>query len=339
MSDSAAVAVVGAGSWGTALALHVARLGRRVRLWARDPRVGPGHRADRRERRYLPGIPLPGVEVTASGERALSGAAVVIVAVPSHGIEGVLASLSPLMPPTAAIVSATKGLDPRCGRPISRLLEAMLPGRPIAVLSGPSFAREVAMGQPTALVIAASDGNLARRLQRDLSAKAFRLYTNRDVLGVELGGALKNVMALATGLCDGLGLGENARAALITRGLAEMVRLGVALGARPATFAGLAGLGDLVLTCTGTLSRNRALGREIARGPEPRRGRGGHAAWSPRECARRRRRFGWRAGWRSRCRSARRWARCSSAASPCARPSRTCSRAIRRPEEEADALA
>ena len=142
----------------------------------------------------------------------------------------------------------------------------MVPGRPIAVLSGPSFAREVAMGQPTALVIAASDGGVARRLQRELSATAFRLYTNRDVLGVELGGALKNVMALATGLCDGLGLGENARAALITRGLAEMVRLGVALGAQPATFAGLAGLGDLVLTCTGTLSRNRALGREIARG-------------------------------------------------------------------------
>src|SRR6266545_3482811 len=266
MSDSAAVAVVGAGSWGTALALHVARLGRRVRLWARDPGLARDIERTGENARYLPGIPLPGVEVTASGERALSAAAIVIVAVPSHGIEGVLAPMSSLIAPTAAVVSATKGLEPRYGRPISQLLGAMVPGRSIAVLSGPSFAREVAMGQPTALVIAAADGSVARRLQRELSAKAFRLYTNRDVLGVELGGALKNVMALATGLCDGLGLGENARAALITRGLAEIVRLGVALGAQRATFAGLAGLGDLVLTCTGTLSRNRALGREIARG-------------------------------------------------------------------------
>jgi glycerol-3-phosphate dehydrogenase (NAD(P)+) len=266
MSDSAAVAVVGAGSWGTALALHVARLGRRVRLWARDPDLARDIERTSENRRYLPGISLPGVEVSASGERVLSGAAVVVVAVPSHGVEGVLALLGPLIPPSAAIVSATKGLDPRDGWPISRLLEQKAPDHPIAVLSGPSFAREVAMDQPTALVVAASDVNLAHRLQRELSAKAFRLYTNRDVLGVELGGALKNVMALATGLCDGLGLGENARAALITRGLAEMVRLGVALGAQPATFAGLAGLGDLVLTCTGTLSRNRALGREIARG-------------------------------------------------------------------------
>jgi len=266
MSDSAAVAVVGAGSWGTALALHVARLSRPVRLWARDPVLARDIERTSENGRYLPGVPLRGVEVTALAERALSGAAVVIVAVPSHGVEGVLSSLRPLIPPTAAIVSATKGLDPRCGHPISELLGEMLPSRPIAVLSGPSFAREVAIGQPTALVIAASDAQLAHRLQRELSAKAFRLYTNRDVVGVELGGALKNVMALATGLCDGLGLGENARAALITRGLAEMVRLGVALGAQPATFAGLAGLGDLVLTCTGSLSRNRALGREVARG-------------------------------------------------------------------------
>jgi len=266
MSDSAAVAVVGAGSWGTALALHVARLGRRVRLWARDPQLARDIARTGENARYLPGIPLAGVEATASGERALSGAALVVVAVPSHGVEGVITPLSPVIPPAAAIVSATKGLDPRCGRPISQLLGALMPGGAIAVLSGPSFAREVALGQPTALVVAAPDGDLARRLQRDLSARSFRLYTNRDVLGVELGGALKNVMAIATGLCDGLGLGENARAALITRGLAEIARLGVALGAQPATFAGLAGLGDLVLTCTGSLSRNRALGREIAQG-------------------------------------------------------------------------
>ena len=141
-----------------------------------------------------------------------------------------------------------------------------MPGRAVAVLSGPSFAREVALGQPTALVVAAADESVARALQHALTAPAFRLYTNRDVLGVELGGALKNIVAIATGLCDGLALGENARAALVTRGLAEIVRLGVALGAQAATFSGLAGLGDLVLTCTGSLSRNRALGREIARG-------------------------------------------------------------------------
>jgi len=164
------------------------------------------------------------------------------------------------------LVSATKGLEPRRGLRMSELLVQRLPGRPVAVLSGPSFAREVAQGRPTALVIASSSEAIAADLQRRLAGPALRLYTNRDVVGVELGGAVKNVMAIATGLVDGLGLGENARAALITRGLAEIVRLGVAAGAQPATFAGLAGLGDLVLTCTGTQSRNRALGGEIARG-------------------------------------------------------------------------
>src|SRR5262249_40860267 len=155
---------------------------------------------------------------------------------------------------------------PRHGRRITVLVQDVLPGHPVAALSGPSFAREVALGHPTALVIAASGEGLARDLQHALASPAFRLYTNRDVVGVEIAGALKNVVAIATGLSDGHGLGENARAALITRGLAEIARLGVALGARPATFLGLAGLGDLVLTCTGALSRNRALGREIARG-------------------------------------------------------------------------
>jgi len=167
---------------------------------------------------------------------------------------------------SAVLVSATKGLEPRRGLRMSELLGQRLPGRPVAVLSGPSFAREVAQGRPTALVIASSDEGIAADLQRRLAGPTFRLYTNRDVVGVELGGAVKNVMAIATGLVDGFGLGENARAALITRGLAEIVRLGTAAGAQPATFAGLAGLGDLVLTCTGSQSRNRALGGEIARG-------------------------------------------------------------------------
>jgi glycerol-3-phosphate dehydrogenase (NAD(P)+) len=266
MRPGAPVAVVGAGSWGTVLALHVARLGRPVRLWVRDAERAHEMARVRENSRSLPGIPLPGVEVTPSAERALDGAAVVIVAVPSHAIEGVIGSMAARIPPDAVLVSAAKGLDPRNGRPLSGLLRSLVPGRAVAVLSGPSFAREVALGQPAALVVAAADEAVAQGLQRDLTAPAFRLYTNRDVLGVELGGALKNIVAIATGLCDGMALGENARAALITRGLAEIVRLGVALGAQPATFSGLAGLGDLVLTCTGSLSRNRALGREIARG-------------------------------------------------------------------------
>ena len=266
MSDGPPVAVVGAGSWGTALALHVARLGRPVRLWVRDRDRASEMARIRENARYLPDVPLPGVEMTASAERALDDAAIVVVAVPSHAIEDVIAPMAPLFGGDAVVVSAAKGLDPRNGRPLSGLLQTLVPGRAVAVLSGPSFARDVALGQPTALVIAASDEAVARALQHDLAAPAFRLYTNRDVLGVELGGALKNIVAIATGLCDGLGLGENARAALVTRGLAEIVRLGVALGAQPATFSGLAGLGDLVLTCTGSLSRNRALGREIARG-------------------------------------------------------------------------
>jgi glycerol-3-phosphate dehydrogenase (NAD(P)+) len=233
----------------------------------RDPVLAADIRERRENPRYLPGVAIPdGVSATSSAQEALKGADIVIVAVPSHGVEAVVAPMASVMPPRAAIVSATKGLEPRHGWRISELLGHLLPGRSLGVLSGPSFAREVAMGLPTALVVASSDEPVARRLQRELAGPALRLYTNRDVVGVELGGALKNVIAVATGLSDGLGLGENARAALITRGLAEIARLGVALGAQPLTFSGLAGLGDLVLTCTGSLSRNRALGREIARG-------------------------------------------------------------------------
>ena len=261
------IALLGAGSWGTALTIHLERLGARPRLWGRDHVLVKEIRETRENRRYLPGIAVPpGALVTSDAEEALVGAGIVIAAVPSHFIETALASTKGWIPPGATVVSATKGLEPGRGRRISVLLGELLPGHPLAVLSGPSFAREVALGQPTALVVAAADESLARALQRALAAPTFRLYTNRDVVGVEIAAALKNVIAIATGLCDGLALGENARAALITRGLAEIVRLGVALGAQPATFLGLAGLGDLVLTCTGSLSRNRALGREIARG-------------------------------------------------------------------------
>jgi glycerol-3-phosphate dehydrogenase (NAD(P)+) len=262
------VAVLGAGSWGTALAIHLDRLGARPRLWGRDPALMEEIQRTRENRRYLPGVAAPPgtLVVTAAADQALSGAAVVIVAVPSHFVEAVVSATKGSIDAGAVLVSATKGLEPAEGRRISTLLADLLPGHRLAVLSGPSFAREVALGKPAALVIAAADERLACDLQRTLAAPAFRLYTNRDVVGVELAGALKNVMAIATGLCDGLGLGENARAALITRGLAEIARLGVALGARPATFLGLAGLGDLVLTCTGSLSRNRSLGLAIAGG-------------------------------------------------------------------------
>jgi glycerol-3-phosphate dehydrogenase (NAD(P)+) len=261
------VAVLGAGSWGTALAIHLDRLGAAPRLWGRDAVLMREIHETRENRRYLPGVAVPcGTLATSSAEQALAAADIVIVAVPSHFVAPVIEATKGGVPPHATLVSATKGLEPGRGRRISVLLGDLVPGHPVAVLSGPSFAREVALGRPTALVVAASDEALARDLQRELAAPTFRLYTNRDVIGVEIAAALKNVMAIATGLCDGMALGENARAALITRGLAEIVRLGVAIGAQPATFLGLAGLGDLVLTCTGSLSRNRALGREIARG-------------------------------------------------------------------------
>lgn len=261
------VAVLGAGSWGTALAIHLGRVGVPVRLWARDPALAQAMRAARENPRYLPGLVLPdAVTVTAEAAAALDAIGTVVIAVPSHFVEAVLTRVADQVAPRAVLVSATKGLEPRRGLRVSQVLADRLPGHAVAVLSGPSFAREVGRGLPTALVVACAEEAVAADLQRRLAGPALRIYTNRDVLGVELGGALKNVMAIATGLVDGLGLGENARAALITRGLAEIVRLGTAVGAQPATFAGLAGLGDLVLTCTGTQSRNHALGREVARG-------------------------------------------------------------------------
>jgi glycerol-3-phosphate dehydrogenase (NAD(P)+) len=258
------VAIVGSGSWGTALAVHVARAGEPVTLWARSPEVVDGIRRGRRNPWYLSDIPLPdAIEPTTDASMAVDGAALVIVAVPSEFFVATLARLGPV---TVPVVSATKGFEPGRHRRMSEVLAERWPGTPLAVLSGPTFAREVALAQPTAAVIASRDEALADDLQRRLGSREFRLYTNRDVVGVEVGGATKNVIALATGLADGLGLGENTRAALVTRGLAEITRLAVALGGEPATLAGLAGLGDLVLTATGTLSRNRALGMALARG-------------------------------------------------------------------------
>ena len=258
------IAIVGAGSWGTALAVHLARGGERVTLWARSAEVVETIRARRRNPWYLSDVELPaGIDATSDAAAAVDAAALVIVAVPSEFFAATLARLGAV---TAPVVSATKGFEPTRHRRLSEVVSERWPRTAVAVLSGPSFAREVARAQPTAAVIASRDDALATDLQRRLGSREFRLYTNRDIVSVEVGGATKNVIALATGLADGLGLGENARAALVTRGLAEITRLAVALGGEPATLAGLAGLGDLVLTATGTLSRNRALGMALARG-------------------------------------------------------------------------
>jgi glycerol-3-phosphate dehydrogenase (NAD(P)+) len=258
------ITVVGAGSWGTALAIHLAKGGEPVRLWARNPTVVDALRSGRRNPWYLADVELPPtVEATSDATAALASATLVIVAVPSEFFASTLARLGRV---SAPVVSATKGFEPGRHRRMSEVIAEQWPGAAVAVLSGPTFAREVALAQPTAAVIASRDDALAAELQRRLGSREFRLYTNRDLVGVEVGGATKNVIALATGLADGLGLGENARAALVTRGLAEITRLAVALGGEPATLAGLAGLGDLVLTATGTLSRNRALGMALARG-------------------------------------------------------------------------
>lgn len=260
------VTIVGGGSWGTALASHVARGGSPVRLWAREPEVVAGIRDARRNPWFLSDIELPaGIDATDDLGHAVRDTTLVIVAVPSEFFAATVTRMG-AVPDDAPILTATKGFDPVRHLRMSEILTERFPEARVAALSGPTFAREVALGQPTAAVVASRDEALATRLQRRLGTREFRLYTNRDMVGVEAGGALKNVMAIATGIADGLGLGENARAALVTRGLAEMTRLAVALGGRPATLAGLAGLGDLVLTCTGSLSRNRALGIALARG-------------------------------------------------------------------------
>jgi glycerol-3-phosphate dehydrogenase (NAD(P)+) len=259
------IVVVGAGSWGTALTIHLARTGTPVRLWAREAEIVEGIHTRRRNPLYMPDFDVPAdVEVTADIRAAVDGAEIIVMVVPSEYFAATLATVP--APRDAVIVSATKGFDPVRHVRMTELVRERMPRARVAALSGPTFAREVAQGTPTAAVIAATDDALATLLQGRLGARAFRLYANRDVVGVETGGALKNVVALATGLSDGLGLGENARAALITRGLAEMTRLAVALGGEPATLAGLAGMGDLVLTATGTLSRNRSLGMALARG-------------------------------------------------------------------------
>jgi glycerol-3-phosphate dehydrogenase (NAD(P)+) len=260
------IAIIGAGSWGTALAVHLGRRGAAVTLWTRDGAVAEGIRMRRRNPYYLSDVLLgDAVECTTDLARAIDGAEIVLVAVPSEFFAGVVKDIGSV-PARVPIVSATKGFDPERHLRMSEVIADRFPGAARAVLSGPTFAREVALARPAAAVIATEDEALGRWLQGELGTRELRLYTNRDVIGVEIGGALKNVVALATGLADGLNLGESARAGLVTRGLAEITRLAVALGGAPATLAGLAGVGDLVLTCTGQLSRNHALGVALGSG-------------------------------------------------------------------------
>ena len=261
-------AVLGAGSWGTALAVHLARADHGVRLWARDPVFVDQVSVGRVNHRYLPEVPLPGgIEVTDSLEYALSGAGFIVVAVPSHGLRAVVREASRFIDKGAVLVSATKGLEVDTLHRMSQVIESETAGccRTV-VLSGPSFALELARGLPTAVLAASSDTAAAAAVQEHFRGPALRLYVTDDVAGVEIGAALKNVIAIAAGAVEGLGLGHNALAALITRGLAEMSRLACAEGGRRDTLAGLSGLGDLVLTCTGELSRNRRVGVELGRG-------------------------------------------------------------------------
>jgi glycerol-3-phosphate dehydrogenase (NAD(P)+) len=261
------VVVLGAGSWGTALAIHCARVGHDVRLWGRDAALMTAIAASRRNVRYLPDAAIgAAVLATASLETALEGAPIVIATVPSHGMRHVLREARGWFADGAIVVSATKGLETESLARMSQVMADEVPGHPIAVLSGPSFAAEVARGMPTAVVVASNDASTTAHVQARLKGPTLRVYDSDDVTGVEFGGALKNVIAIAAGVVEGLGIGHNAMAALITRGLVEMSRLACAEGSRRETLAGLSGLGDLVLTCTGDLSRNRHVGIELGRG-------------------------------------------------------------------------
>lgn len=270
MSD---IAIIGAGAWGTALSIVAARRGgHRVRLWAFEPEVCESIRERRVNETFLAGLTVPGVvQVTSDLGEAVAGAEMVVSVMPSHHCRRVFRALAPHLDREMIFVSATKGIEEdsllRMTEVVSAAIESAGGFRPrIGALSGPSFAREVARGDPTAITVASRDEEVAQAVQIALSDPRFRIYTNDDVIGVELGGSLKNVIAIAAGVCHGLGLGHNSVAALITRGLAEMTRLVEACGGKRETMAGLAGLGDLVLTCTGGLSRNRSVGEQLGKG-------------------------------------------------------------------------
>ena len=263
---AARVVVLGAGSWGTAMAALCARR-TPTTLWARRPELARAMARDARNADYLPELALPGgLRATSDLAGAVHGAGVVVMAVPSHGFRAVLAEARPHLGDGVPVVSLTKGVEQGSLARMTEVIAEVAPGHPYGVLTGPNLVGEIVAGHPTASVIAATDPDLAAELQQLFSTGAFRVYTNPDVVGCELGGALKNVVAIAAGIADGMGFGDNTRAALITRGVAELTRLGVALGGQPRTFGGLTGIGDLVATCCSRRSRNRSVGEELARG-------------------------------------------------------------------------
>ena len=258
------IAILGDGGWGTALALNLIQNGHQVRMWSAFPKYIERIRKEGQNPLYLPGVPLPdSLFWTADPDEAVDKADVVVLAIPSKYCRGVFQSFAGKLPSACSVISASKGMDKDTNQRITELAGEILGHHPVAALSGPSFAIEVARSMPTAVVIACADLQHANILQSVFMNPRFRVYTSNDIIGVELGGALKNVIAIAVGVSDGLGFGDNTRAALITRGLAEITRLGCSLGARSETFAGLSGLGDLVATCTSQRSRNRSVGERL----------------------------------------------------------------------------
>ena len=263
------IAVIGAGAWGTTLAVLLAGKGHEVSLWVFEKDLAGRMRESRVNDLYLPGHTLPDMEITSNLKEAAEGRSIILTVTPSHVARGVLKTLAESVLPEAYFVSASKGIENESLMTMNEVMEDVLPREfhtKSAFLSGPSFAKEVIEKMPTAVSVASREPATARHIQSVFSTEYFRIYTSPDVMGVELGGALKNVIAIAAGCSDGLGFGHNTRAALITRGLAEIARLGMAMGANPLTFSGLSGMGDLVLTCTGELSRNRTVGYRLGKG-------------------------------------------------------------------------
>ena len=265
------IAILGAGSWGGALALYLSRRGQPVRLWTIESDHIALMQAERANNRYLPGHPFPdSLQPFAQLEEAIEGVENILIAVPSVGFRATLSSIKPLLLPSSNVLWVTKGIDPKTGQLLHEVTHDILGNKhPYGALSGPSFALEVAAGLPTAVVVATHDAKFSQEVITRFNSPIFRVYSSTDITGVEIGGIVKNVLAIATGISDGMGFGTNARCALITRGLAEMTRLGIALGGKSETFTGLAGLGDLVLTCTDNQSRNRRFGLGLGKGQKP----------------------------------------------------------------------
>lgn len=274
MRNSKRIAVVGAGSWGTALAILMARKGHEVRLWGHSPEQMDLLISERENKKYLPGQNFPDSLFPEKDlEKTLNGTKIVLMVVPSHAFRLIFQEVAARLESEAAVISAVKGIENETLKTMSQIMADILTGHGvgkadihIGVLSGPSFAEEVARSVPTAVTLGFDDLGMARKLQKILSTESFRIYISQDIIGLEISAALKNIVAIGAGICDGLGYGLNTRAALITRGLAEIQRLGMAMGADPSTFSGLSGLGDLILTCTGSLSRNRTVGLLLGQG-------------------------------------------------------------------------